>query len=147
MLKLLNPYLTRKLSRRRWNKTIWTEDDFYKFCDEDGITVFEVEINAPGLTVVAWDQIAIFISKKLKNPKRHFVLFHELAHAWLHVPGIQFCKPHKWKTETEANIIAACALIPRSLVSTKSAWELWDEYSYSPVVIELRQKIFKEQGF
>lgn len=59
-------------------------------------------------------QPQIFLSNELRGPNRLFVAFHELAHHWPHPPRIQFFRGWEEAGETEANVVALCAMIQQA---------------------------------
>lgn len=126
-----------------WNVRVLTLDDFHQYCDEAKITVREAQLEQPGLYMLFDGKPHIFIHEDLRGPERLFVGFHELAHYWLHPLGIQFFRGWERNIETEADVVAACALIP--LPTLQHFWpsEIVDLYGYAAELVELRQTIFE----
>lgn len=127
-----------------WNKRVFDEWDFYRFCDRDGVCVLDAEMPLPGAYCV-YDRIpVIFISHCVRGVERLRVQFHELAHHWLHYPSVQFFINLNNKVEFEANIVAACALIPFPLLLSHNAGQIEEEYGYSKKLIAFRVTLFQQ---
>lgn len=127
-----------------WNVRVLTRDDFYSHCDAGGIQLHEdVQIEQPGLYMVYDGRPHIFIDERLRGAERLFVQFHELAHYWIHPSGIKFFLGWERSIEQEANIIAACALIPRTVLEHYWPAELVELYGYSNKLIETRRAILE----
>jgi Zn-dependent peptidase ImmA (M78 family) len=92
------------------------EEDFWKICTEDDIEVFWSRRRFPMyFTVPADDLRAIILPKRLNGSRLLFVMFHELAHHWLHggdEPCVAFLGGSDVKCEAEADAIALIALMP-----------------------------------
>jgi Zn-dependent peptidase ImmA (M78 family) len=71
--------------------------------------------------------------------------FHELAHHWLDEPG--YCHhggPRVInKAEYRAQRIAACMLIPKTLILTRTFNEIQDEYQYYSELLWFRKRTFE----
>ena len=130
-----------------WNIRVLTLDDFYSYCDQAGIYLHEDnQLEQPGIFMVYDGQPHIFIDQELRGEDRLFVSFHELGHYWLHPPGIQFFLGWHGRADKEADVVAACALIP--LPTLRHFWpsEIVELYGYSSELVELRQAIFDRWG-
>lgn len=138
--------LIEKNTPPEWNIRPLTEDDFWDYCRADGIVVREMPLERLGLHFKRHNRPVIFIHDRLRGPERLFVLFHELAHFWLHPPGIQFFQGYETSIEQEADAVAACALIP--LTTLRHYWpgEIAELYGYPLDLIEFRQSIFDAWG-
>ena len=104
-----------KLAPFGFNQKILTENDFYSICDSERITVLEMKVSASFYMSVR-DKSFIVISNKLKGLKKMFVMFHELAHHFLHgqrdgTSAFYFNLLDN-KNEFEADAIALIALLP-----------------------------------
>ena len=126
-----------------WNIRVFTDDDFHQFCDAEGVSAFECPMRIPGAYCVYDGSPVIFINRDQPADRKLFVKFHELAHHWLHYPGVQFFLNTHTKVETEANIVAACALIPVTILTVKSESEIISEYGYSRELFNLRSEIYR----
>ena len=81
----------RRLVPRHWNKQVFTWADFEFFCGLDGVSVYEQPLQErPAFYCVFAGSPSIFIDHKVKKSRRLWVLFHELAHHWLHTPEIHW---------------------------------------------------------
>lgn len=128
-----------------WNERVFDESDFYRLCHLDGVRVFEdAEMSLPGAYCV-YDKIpVIFIARRLRGAERLRVQFHELGHHLLHYPDVRFFINLNNKIEFEANIVAACALIPFPLLRSRDIWQLEEEYGYSKKLIAFRVMLFQQ---
>lgn len=131
---------------RGWNTRVFTERDFFELCDRDDVMVFCASLPVPGFYCVHRGQPLIFFDRDLTGPQRLLVMFHEIGHHWLHCPGIQFFLGHHGKCEFEANLIAACALIPRPLLIRFSLNEIAEEYGYPEELLRFRMEVFYRTG-
>lgn len=127
-----------------WNVRVLTEDDFYQYCDEAGIVVRDTKLKPkqPGLYVHRDGKPHIFISNMLRGAHRLFVGFHELAHHWLHPPGIRMFFGLSRQLELEADIVAACALIPKTVLTHYWPSEIVDLYGYPHELVTRRCEVF-----
>src|SRR5262249_52996827 len=100
-----------------WNVRVLTQDDFDYYCDRAGITVREVQLEQPGLSPCRNGLPQIFINDELRGAKKLFVSFHELAHHWLHPPRIKMFIGWEDAIEVEADVVAVCALIPKTVLN------------------------------
>ena len=126
-----------------WNYQVFDKSDFDRICDECGVYTRECILNVPGLYCRYGSTPVIFINKNQSALLKLFVSFHELGHFWLHSPGHQFSIDQHDHSENEANIVAACALIPITIYKTKSESEIIDEYRYSRELFNLRSEIYR----
>jgi Zn-dependent peptidase ImmA (M78 family) len=125
-----------------WNVRVFTEDDFYWHCDRAGIIVREVSLEQPGLYICRDGPPQIFLDDELRGAERLFVGFHELAHHWLHPPWIQLFRGLEESVETEADVVAACALIPKTILTHYWPSEIAELYGYPPSLVEYRREVF-----
>lgn len=129
-----------------WNVRVLTEDDFWFYCDHAGVAVIEAPLEKPGLYIYCDGQPQIYLDENLRGAERLFVAFHELAHHWLHPPRIQFFSGMKGVVEDEADIVAACALIPLTVLQHYWPSEIAELYGYPPRLVELRREVFDRWG-
>jgi Zn-dependent peptidase ImmA (M78 family) len=125
-----------------WNVRVLTEDDFYQYCDESGIIVIEAQIEQPGLYMMCDGHPQIFINDKLRGVERLFVGFHELAHHWLHPPGVRMFFGLSKQIEIEADAVAVCCLIPKTILTHYWPSEIAELYGYPPDLVGLRCEVF-----
>jgi len=125
-----------------WNVRVMTVDDFYSYCDRDGIVVSEKPLGQFGLYMLRDGRPEIHLHELLSGADWLFVGFHELAHHWLSTMRIQFFQGRDMEPEYEADAVAACAMIPRPLLACCQPSEIAELYGYSPNLINLRREIF-----
>lgn len=119
-----------------------TQDDFDYYCDRDGIVVIEAQLEQPGVYIHSEGQPEIYIHDELRGIERLFAGFHELAHHWLHPPGIRMFSGWNKQLEDEANIVAACALIPKTVLTHYWPSEIAELYGYPHRLVDLRCEVF-----
>ena len=137
--------LREKLNRlpADWNIRVFTEQDFFDHCTAGGIRVIEADFQLEGAYCVYDQQPLIFLRRSLPYPRRLFVAFHELAHHWLHYPGMQLFHNTHCKVEQEAHLVAACALIPCPVLESRPLWEIGEEYGYSGEMLRFRAEVWE----
>lgn len=125
-----------------WNTRFLTEADFYRYCDEGNIVLHEDRrLAQPGLYLVYDNKAHIFIDERLRGFVRLLVGFHELAHFWMHPVGVKLFQGVETNAETEADVVATCALIPRPIIEHVSPDRICGLYGYPRSLVELRLKI------
>jgi Zn-dependent peptidase ImmA (M78 family) len=127
-----------------WNQRVLTTDDFDALCELEDVTVEEAETGFPGLYTRKEGRPIITISPLVLPRARGWVLWHEMGHVLLHDPACGFMYLSAGKLERQADLIAACALIPRPLLENSSLWEIHEEYRYPIELCELRQRFYQE---
>jgi len=125
-----------------WNVRVLTQDDFDYYCDRAGITVSETQLEQPGLYICSHGRPEIFLNDKLRGAERLFVGFHELAHHWLHTPGVRMFIGGSKEIEVEADAVAVCALIPQTLLTHYWPSEIAEIYGYPSELVGLRCDLF-----
>jgi len=125
-----------------WNVRVLTEDDFYQYCDEGGIIVRDISLEQPGLYIFRDGHPQIFINDELRGVDKLFVSFHELAHHWLHPPGVRMFFGLAKQIEVEADAVAVCALIPKTVLTHYWPSEIAELYGYSHDLVALRCEVF-----
>lgn len=143
--------MRRKLLERRtpreWNIRALTEEDFWQCCDEAKIVVREAPLEQPGYSLICDGARHIFVHEDLRGAHRLFALWHELAHHWLHPERVQFFRGRgDQNIEIEANIVAACAMIPRTMLIHYEPSEISDLHGYPDWIIRIRQEVLEEWG-
>jgi hypothetical protein len=136
-----------RLALPDWNKRVLGEIDFYEFCEQEHLKVVEAYTGEHGLYVVHRGESFIMLDPELKGGLRFWVEWHEAAHHLLHVPATSFFGTESAKAQWQANVVAACALIPICLLRTKSISEIYDEYAYPKPLFQLRLTIFDRLNF
>ncbi|HKQ90861.1 MAG TPA: ImmA/IrrE family metallo-endopeptidase [Blastocatellia bacterium] len=125
-----------------WNVRVLTQDDFDYYCDRAGIVVREISLELPGLYICRDGHPQIFLSDELRGVERLFIAFHELAHHWLHPPGVQMFHGFGRRVEFEADVVAACALIPKTTLTHYWPSEIADLHGYTYDLVNFRCEIF-----
>jgi Zn-dependent peptidase ImmA (M78 family) len=125
-----------------WNVRVLTQDDFDYYCDRAGIIVSETQLEQPGWYVCSHGQPQIFLNDQLRGPERLFVGFHELAHHWLHPPGVRMFYGWARDLEIEADIVAVCCLIPKTVLTHYWPSEIAEIYGYPHDLVGLRCEVF-----
>ncbi len=134
-----------------WNRRRLTEADFYALCRRHKITVQEMPLRVGGFYYCLMGGHYIAIDSKLAPDKKLFVMFHEFAHFLMHAPdGGVTANFHgvgrKTRKESEADLFAAVALIPRTWLETRTPHEIAAEEGIDPETIAERFQIFKDRG-
>jgi Zn-dependent peptidase ImmA (M78 family) len=125
-----------------WNIRVLTQDNFDHYCDQAGITVREVPLEQPGLYIPGNGRPQIFLNDELRGAERLFIAFHELAHHWLHPPGVRMFFGWAKQIEVEADIVAVCCLIPRTVLTHYWPSEIAELYGYPHDLVRLRCEVF-----
>ena len=134
-----------KLNKYGWNHRVLTEEDFESFCEQDGVLYLEMKMKWDGIYLVRQLPV-IGVNTGIKGINRTIVKWHEMAHHWLHVPDSRFFRyGNVDKSEYEAHVVAACALIPAPML--KNLWSLQEEYGYPKDLIHFRYSIHSCYGF
>lgn len=132
------------VERYGFNSRVLSEQDFYDICRQENIEVLE---HVPGKHCFYFTLAGspfIVLGTRVLGTKRRFAMFHELAHHFLHSPHPPqdlFCFGlTESKEETEADALAAIALIPAANVDDLT---FLDENTdrYARYVYGLRQQV------
>lgn len=138
----LNARLER-LKRFGWNRRILDLDDFYRLCKRERIATRTLDFRLVKGSYMMFDGApVIFLKASLRESKLTEVAWHEVGHYVYHAPGIQCYGRHR-KTETQADYVAACALIPKPLLLSRTTDELIDIFGYPLKLIRTRQEIWR----
>jgi len=127
---------------REWNRRVLTLEDFAAYCRRERIVVEEIESCLPDLYTIYDDEPYITIHPGLRGAERVFTCFHELAHYWLHPPGIHHLHQMHSIAENEADVVAACAMVPITLLTNRWPAQIIEDYGYPPDLVDLRLEIF-----
>ena len=128
-----------------WNQIVHREETHGQiFLQTRGILKIETDlIEDLGEYRVRSGKPVILLHKFLTRQYRPWVFFHECGHDMFHSPlSCTFSTDMRKKIETEANIVAAVALIPVEVLRTKHAWEIQEEYGYPLKLILFRKYIY-----
>lgn len=127
-----------------WNRRALTLEDFEALCAQLGVTVLTLASPIEGFYTHYRARPVIVLSQSLTDQQRTFIAWHELAHHLLHHPGIAlFDHTSTSKAERQANIIAACALIPQTIIRACEFSVIEDEFNVSREVVLLRAQIWQ----
>lgn len=110
-------HVLRVMRKLGWNQRALDDTDFHKLCQKENIQVVEKVMEVPGIYAVIGGQAFIFINSQLPRLRKLHVMFHELAHYYLHAPPVAFfhvdgATQRQSKEDAEADALAAIALIP-----------------------------------
>lgn len=134
-----------------WNERPLTERDFYKLCRSRKIVVQEMPLQVSGFYYSMMGGHYIALDSKLPPGKKLFVMFHEFAHYLMHAPdrgatasfhGIG----RRTRKESEADLFAAVALMPRDWLATRGPGEIASEEGIEPEAVAERFRIFEQRG-
>jgi Zn-dependent peptidase ImmA (M78 family) len=128
---------------RAWNQQIFTDTDFFNAVKSSGIIYKETDlIKESGCYLIFENTPFILVNSTVKSKFKRWVQIHELAHYHLgHTPAAFSGFRHQ-KLDWEANIIASVALIPMTLLSRFSVYEIRDYYNYPIELIDCRLEVF-----
>lgn len=132
-----------KLSQFGFNEKFLTEHDFYEICEQENITVLEMEVSTSFYMSVSGKSF-IVLKKKLKGLRKTFTMFHELSHHFLHggnrATNAFYFGLLNTKAEFEADTLATIALVPNFALRS---YEFLDEHPnrYAKQLFRNRQKI------
>lgn len=114
-----------------WNARILTDDDYRLLCRQFRLAICEAPIQSDGVLIADRKQPVIFVSHSLNREERQFAMWRELA---------LFLFQDNGKTQ-EAEAFAACALLPRNLLSKQRANR---SNQFLDRLIRLRRKLLDE---
>lgn len=145
-------HLARKFSGFGWNQRPLTEADCYRICRREKIKIIEYPLeSSPGFYMVCKGRPMITIDSRLRGLRRQYVLWHELAHHFLHVP--HHATAAHWfrlrpgtKAELEAEAFAVVAMIPEPLLRKMLTWEIEEEFGYTREMLNFRLKVLDTYG-
>lgn len=137
-------YIPEILLKSGWNRRVFTLDDFTWLCATTNVEVLTIEMQEEGFYTHYKDHPVIGIRKGLPIHRRAFVSLHEIGHHLLHHPGIAcFDETSRNKAEYQANVIAACALIPERILCTKEFTEIEDALNVSRELVMFRADLWR----
>ncbi len=133
-----------------WNERPLNEHDFYRLCKRFQISVTEMPLATGGFYYRVMGRDFIAVDSKLSGPAKLAVLFHELGHFLLHTPETgataNFHRVgRRTRKEIEADVFALCALIPKTLIETRSIAELIND-GFPAEQIAARRDIYRQHG-
>lgn len=127
-----------------WNRRILTLDDFTSLCAKTEVKVLSLPIDVEGFYTHYRNRAVIGLSQFLPEHHLPYVSFHELGHHLLHHPGIAcFDETSVCKAERQANIIAACALIPQRTIRFEQFADIEDALNLSHELVLFRAWVWQ----
>lgn len=131
---------------RGWNKQVLTEIDFFNVLRKKNAHYIETDlISGAGEYLVHRGKEFILINSLVPRRFKAWVQWHELGHLLFHVPG-HFSKHDTLKSDLQANMIAAVALMPLVMLEKYSVGEILEFYDYPEELIEYRLLYFERYG-
>jgi Zn-dependent peptidase ImmA (M78 family) len=124
-----------RLKNYGWNQRILTLEDFYDFCEVEGVLLIERPYRRVGRYDEQRGRPRIKLDTQSPALVRLHAAWHEAGHYAFHQPGYY---GNRAKTELEADIIADCALIPRPLLRRAPIAQIMEECGYPRWLIERR---------
>ncbi|MEP7075410.1 MAG: ImmA/IrrE family metallo-endopeptidase [Acidobacteriota bacterium] len=141
-------FIVEKISSLRinWNSRVLTEDDFYRLCKRFRITVQEMPLSVSGFYYCMKKRHFIAVDSKLDRQEKLFVMFHEFAHFLMHTPDAGVTANFhgigkKTRKECEADAFAACAMVPKTWIESRTEEEIMDE-GIDPEILKQRLQIY-----
>lgn len=134
-----------------WNEKPLSEADFYRLCKRHKVAVEEIPLRVQGFYYCVMGRHFIAIDSKLPPSKKLFVMFHEFAHYLMHAPNLSETASYhgvgkKTRKESEADMFALVALIPRTWLETRTLSELADDEGIPPEMLRERLELFERYG-
>lgn len=120
-------------------------------CRKHKVTVQEMPLRVGGFYYCMLGRHYIAVNSRLRSPMKLFVMFHEFAHYLIHAPDAGVTADfhgigRKTRKEFEADAFAACALIPRRMIETRSIQELAEEEGFPEGLILDRMELYRRLG-
>lgn len=139
-----------KISRLRchWNQKPLTQDDFYRLCKQNKVTVQEMPLRVSGFYYCLLGRHYIAIDTRLRQHKKLFVMFHEFAHYLMHAPDTGVTANFhgigkKTRKESEADAFALCAIIPKTWLESRSIAEIAEEEGIPEDILRERLAVYE----
>lgn len=146
-------FLIERFNELGWGVRALGERDFARVCGREKLEVVEYPISgAHGLYIRCCGRSVIAVDSRLRGVGRLIVLWHEVAHHFLHVPphvtAAHFfrLRPNT-KQEFEAEVFSSVALLPepklrRMLAAAPEEWEP----GFTQEMVEFRLKVLELYG-
>jgi len=146
-------FLIDKISKLNfgWNERPLSEADLYGLCKRFRVSVQEIPLTVGGFYYRVMSRDFIAVDSKLTRHQKLAVLFHELAHFLFHTPesgatanfhGVG----RRTRQEIEADVFAACAIVPRPWIESRSIQELIDIDGIPTEMVDARLEILRRYG-
>ena len=145
--------LLTKFAPLGWGEKVFTEAYLTRICRRERVKIVEYPLTAsPGFYYACKGRHFITIDSRKRGVERLYILLHELAHYFLHVPA-HATAAHYFrlrpgtKQEHEAEVFATVALIPewklrRLLLTTRDEWE----HGITEEIVQDRLKVLELYG-
>jgi Zn-dependent peptidase ImmA (M78 family) len=130
-----------------WGLRQLTLDDLGNLCDDCGIVVVEIELDADGHAVWLGGQPFVYINSLLPYSERVITGFHELAHILYHPSDRQVFKRTgrdlwNWsKCDRQAEIVGLLAWMPETQARGLNAEELMKRFQVRRQSAEFRSNL------
>lgn len=126
------------------DKRVYSESDLAQLCTTHDVHICEAHTGCLGIYLVYRAVPFIVLDSELSGGMRLWVAYHEFAHHVLHSPNsFAFTPSTRRKADFEANVVAACALIPKKLFIHATLEAIQDEYGYPDGLLKLRKFIYQ----
>ncbi|HWQ32291.1 MAG TPA: ImmA/IrrE family metallo-endopeptidase [Blastocatellia bacterium] len=140
--------LTRLTKQIGWNRRIFTERDLLDVCRAQGVPVVDAVLPEKGIYTRLQDgRLLIGLDRNLKGFDRRRVLAHEVGHMLLHTPGQWYswlC--NEQKLHWQAEVFAACALLPQRLLYSPDAAEIQHILTLPRELVRLRVEVWRRMN-
>lgn len=125
-----------------------TQDDFYRLCKQNKVTVQEMPLRVSGFYYCLLGRHYIAIDTRLRQHKKLFVMFHEFAHYLMHAPDTGVTANFhgigkKTRKESEADAFALCAIIPKTWLESRSIAEIAEEEGIPEDILRERLAVYE----
>lgn len=132
------------LAQLGFNQRFLTWRDYDALLDKEGIVYLHVPLEVPGFYAIIDDCPCIGVNEVLKSPEIKAVSWHEMGHHFLHSPELHlYGNPNRSKTEFQAHVIAACALIPQYIIRTTEFAEIEEALNLSHDFVLFRARVWQ----
>jgi Zn-dependent peptidase ImmA (M78 family) len=138
-----------RLHRYDWNERVLNAEDFERICQFEGVQIFHKASEEWDSAYFLDDgQPVIAINKTLRRGPRIAVAFHALAHHFQQEQTACYLKGRDHRSylveggsECDAHIIAACAVLPRTVLNHHTRAEIVRDYDFCKELLDLRYAI------
>lgn len=146
-------FLADLFKRFGWNERAFTEQDALRILRREKIKLVEYPLSGTlGSYMRVGGRTFITVDSRLKGVQRLYVLLHELAHHFLHVPPdvtVAYffrLRPHT-KQEFEAEVFAAVAILPEpTLRRILAEGGDFEAEGFTRDIVEFRLKVLDTYG-
>lgn len=145
-------FLTDKITKLNigWNERPLGEADFYTLCRRFKIGIQEMPLSVRGFYYRVMGKDFIAVDSKLRGAQKLAVLFHELGHYLFHTPETGATANfhgvgRRTRQEREADVFALCAIMPKTVIETRSITELICD-GFPAEMIAARNDIYRRHG-